>query len=297
VLVPYGDTDAEYLALVGAFTSELHKLGWHDKTNCHIEFRWTGGAADRLQTHATELANVAPDVIVTATPPALTVLMDRTRTIPIIFLNVGDPVAAGFVQSLARPSGNITGVMNFEFSMGSKWLGLLKELIPTLTRTAVLLPPGHVTNAGYLHAIQEAAPSVGVQVVPTLVRDGDEIDQAIKKFAGAATGGGIIVLPNPVTTVHRDRIVNAVAMNRLQAIYPFRFFASAGGLASYGVHTDDQWRLAANYVDRILRGEQAGDIPVQAPTKFELVINLKTARALGITIPPSLLARADEVIE
>jgi putative ABC transport system substrate-binding protein len=187
--------------------------------------------------------------------------------------------------------------MNFEFSMGSKWLGLLKELTPTLTRTAVLLPPGHVTNAGYLHAIQEAAPSVGVQVVPALVRDGEEIDQVIKKFAGAATGGGLIVLPNPVTTVYRDRIINAVAMHRLPAIYPFRFFSSAGGLASYGVSTEDQWRLAANYVDRILRGEQPGDIPVQAPTKFELVINVKTAKQLDITIPPSFLARADEVIE
>lgn len=295
VLMAYAENDPEYRSLVAAFMEELQKLGWVADRNIRVEYRWAAGDTGRMQQFAAELAGLKPDVILATSPPALEALKSKTKEIPIVFLNVADPVGAGLVQSLARP-GNITGVTNFEYTMGGKWLALLKEIVPSIDRVMVLLAPAHITNAGLLRAIEAVALSSKVQLTPLPARDAGEIERAMAAFARRSSGG-LIVLPNPVTTVHRKLIVSLAATYRLHAIYPFRFFAMAGGLMSYGVETIGQWRQVAGYVDRILCGAKPADLPVQAPTKFELVLNFKTAKALGLNIPPAFLGRADEVIE
>jgi putative ABC transport system substrate-binding protein len=292
----YGQTDREGQDRVAVFLDTFRRLGWSDGRNVRIDLRWGAGDADRSKAFAAELVRSAPDVIVVVNNPTLAALQPLTRTIPIVFIQVSDPVGSGFVAGLARPGGNITGFQNFEPTMGGKWLGVLKEAAPNMSRAAVLFGSDIAVNVAYLRAAEAVAPSLGLQVAPIDIHAGVEIERAIATFA-SQPDGGLVVLPNPNTTANRASIIILAARHRLPAIYPFRFFATEGGLMSYGIDQIDQWRGAATYVDRILRGEKPGDLPVQAPTKFELVINLKTAKATGLQIPPAFPLRADEVIE
>jgi putative tryptophan/tyrosine transport system substrate-binding protein len=292
----YGQTDREGQDRVAVFLDTFRRLGWSDGRNVRIDLRWGAGDADRSKAFAAELVRSAPDVIVVVNNPTLAALQPLTRTIPIVFIQVSDPVGSGFVAGLARPGGNITGFQNFEPTMGGKWLGVLKEAAPNMSRAAVLFGSDIAVNVAYLRAAEAVAPSLGLQVAPIDIHAGVEIERAIATFA-SQPDGGLVVLPNPNATANRASIIILAARHRLPAIYPFRFFATEGGLMSYGIDQIDQWRGAATYVDRILRGEKPGDLPVQAPTKFELVINLKTAKATGLQIPPAFPLRADEVIE
>jgi putative ABC transport system substrate-binding protein len=290
------ETDTEGQARVAAFRQGLQELGWTENRNIRIDARWAAGSSDRMRTHAADLAELKPDVILAAATTALIALQRVTRTIPIVFAQVTDPVAAGFVQSLARPGGNITGLTQHEFSIAVKWLELLKQIAPRVTRAAVLYDPANTAAAGYLRTIEPVAPSLGLQLSPSAVRDKDEITRAIDAFA-AGPDGGLILLPGPVGAAHRELIIGLAARHRLPAVYAFRYHVVSGGLASYGVDNIDLYRRAAWYVDRILKGESPSELPVQHATKFELVINLKTAKALGLDPPITLLARTDEVIE
>jgi putative ABC transport system substrate-binding protein len=292
----YAQTDREGQARIAVFLDTLQKLGWSDGRNIRIEYRWGAGDGDRSKAFAAELVRSAPDLIVAVNNPTLAELRRLTRTIPIVFIQVSDPVGSGFVAGLARPGGNITGFQNFESTMGGKWLGVLKEAAPNLSRAAVLFGSDTAVNVAFLRAAEAVAASLGVTVVPIDVHADAEIERAIANFAGQPDGG-LVVLPHPNTTANRASTIILAARYRLPAIYPFRFFAGEGGLMSYGIDQIDQWRGAATYVDRILRGEKPGELPVQAPTKFELVINLKTAKAIGLHIPPAFPLRADEVIE
>src|SRR5262249_10569146 len=264
--------------------------------NVRIDYRWGAGDADRSRAFAAELVRSTPDVIVVVNNSTLAELHRLTRTIPIVFTQVSDPVGSGFVAELARPGGNITGFQNFEPTMGGKWLGVLKEAAPNMGRAAVLFGSETAVNIAFLRAAEAVAPSLGVQVASIDIRAGVEIERAIATFANQP-GGGVVVLPNPNTTANRASIIILAARHRLPAIYPFRFFAIEGGLMSYGIDQIDQWRGAAAYVDRILRGGKPGGLPVQAPTQFGLVINLKAAKATGVRLPPAFPLRADEVIE
>jgi len=261
-----------------------------------IDYRWSAGDDERVRRHAAELVALAPDVILATGSATVGALLQATRTIPIVFPIAVDPVGAGFVESLARPGGNATGFLLFEYGISGKWLELLKEIAPKLKRVAILRDPSIAAGSGQLGAIQSVAPSLGVELSPFGVRDGGEIERAIDAFA-RVPNSGLIVTGTPLATVHRDLIIALAVRYRLPAVYYDRLFVSAGGLISYGPDILDQYRRAAAYVDRILKGEKPADLPVQAPTKYELVINLKTAKALGLEIPPTLLARADEVIE
>jgi putative ABC transport system substrate-binding protein len=261
-----------------------------------IDYRWGGGDADRIRTSAAELLALAPQVIVANSAQAVAALVQATRTVPIVFVSLPDPVGAGVVNSLARPGGNITGFLPFEFGMGAKRLEVLKEVAPQTTRVAMIRDPTVATATGMFGAIQAVAPSVGVELSPIDVRDAGEIEHAVTAFA-RSPNGGLIVTGGALAALHRDVIIKAAARHRLPAVYAFRYFVTSGGLISYGPDILDQFRRAAGYVDRILKGEKPADLPVQAPTKYELVINLKTAKALGLTVPDALLARADEVIE
>jgi putative tryptophan/tyrosine transport system substrate-binding protein len=285
--------EVEGQARVTAFVQGLEKLGWTDGRNVRVNIRWAGDDAGLYRSYATEL--VASDVIVASASPSVAALQQATRSVPIVFANVIDPVGAGFVDSLARPGGHTTGFTVFEYSISGKWLELLKEIAPKVTRVAVIRDTS-VTGIGQFAAIQSTAPSLGVELNPIAVRDVGEIEQAVAAFARSANGG-LIVTASSLVVPHRDLIFMLAARYRLPALYPFRFYATAGGLASYGPDSIDNFTRAAGYVDRILKGEKPSDLPVQAPTKYELVINLKTAKALGLTISPSLLATADEVIE
>jgi putative tryptophan/tyrosine transport system substrate-binding protein len=285
--------EAEGQARATAFVQGLQKLGWTDGRNVQISIRWAGDDAGLYRSYATEL--VASDVIVASASPSVAALQQATRSVPIVFANVIDPVGAGFVDSLARPGGHTTGFTVFEYSISGKWLELLKELAPKVTRVAVIRDTS-VGGIGQFAAIQSTAPSLAVELSPIAVRDAGEIEQAVAAFARSANGG-LIVTASSLVVPHRDLIFTLAARYHLPALYPFRFYATDGGLASYGPDSVDQFRRAAEYVDRILKGEKPADLPVQAPTKYELVINLKTAKALGLAIPQSLLARADEVIE
>jgi putative ABC transport system substrate-binding protein len=297
VLVASTADDPEAQARVAAFAEALSQLGWTDGRNLQIDVRWATTNADGLRRHAAELAALGPDVIVAATGTATVApLLQATRTVPIVFAVVIDPVGAGFVASLARPGGNATGFTIFEYGLSGKWLELLKQVAPGTTRVAVLRDPTIVSGIGQFAAIQAVAPSLGVELSPVDVRDAPEIERAVTAFV-RSSNGGLIVTPNALATRHRDLIITLAARHRLPAVYAWRFFAADGGLISYGPDLFDQYRRAAGYVDRILRGEQPADLPVQTPTRYELVINLKTAKALGIDIPTTLLARADEVIE
>jgi putative ABC transport system substrate-binding protein len=288
--------DAEGQSRLTAFTQALPQLGWIDGQNVRIDYRFGDGKADTMRKYATELVALAPDVILASSSGALAPLLEATRTVPIVFAGIADPVAAGYVESLARPGGNATGFTVYEYSIGGKWLELLKQVAPNVTRVVVLRESGIAAGPGLFSAIQALAPSLGLESRPIHVRDPSEIERGIATFAQAANSG-MIATGSPAQSAHRDLITSLAAKHRLPAIYNARFFAAAGGLISYGADFLDQSRRAASYVDRILKGEKPVDLPVQAPTKYELVINLKTAKALGLTVPPALLARADEVIE
>jgi len=288
--------DPEAQARVGAFLQGLQELGWAVGRNMRIEYRWGAGDADRTRGYAAELVALAPDVILTSGASALAPLLQATRSVPVVFAQVPDPVGAGFVNSLARPGGNTTGFITYEYGLSGKWLELLTQIAPSVTRAAVIRDPAVSAGTGQWGAIQAVAPSVRVLVSPVNVRDAGEIERDVAAFAHGSNSG-LIVTASALAIRHRNLIVTLAARHRLPAVYYQRGFVTGGGLISYGPDFIDQYRRAAGYVDRILKGEKPSELPVQAPTKYELVINLKTAKALGLDVPQSLLARADEVIE
>ena len=296
VLMSVAADDAEGQARLMAFGQGLAQLGWTVGRNVRFDIRWTAGKADDTRQYVTELVALAPDAILAAGGSVVGPLLQVTGTVPIVFTQVVDPVGAGFVESLGRPGGNATGFINFEYGISVKWLELLKQIVPSVRRVAVLRDPAIASAVGQLGAIQGAAPSFEVEVSPVGVRAGGEIERAVAAFA-RGSNDGLIVLTTGLTLVHRELIISLAARHRLPAVYTDRTFVTGGGLISYGPDRMQHFRLAAGYVDRILKGEKPADLPVQAPTKYELVINLKTAKALGLDVPPTLLARADEVIE
>jgi putative tryptophan/tyrosine transport system substrate-binding protein len=288
--------DAEFQARIGAFLQGLALLGWTIGRNMRIDIRWATTNVVEIRRHAAELAALAPDAILAAGATTVGSLQQATRTVPIVFPFIGDPVGAGFVDSLARPGGNVTGFMTFEYSISGKWLELLKQIAPGVTRVAVLRDSAIPTGIGQFGVIQAMAPSLRVEVTPVNVRDAGEVERAVAAVAVAANSG-LIVTASALASRHRDLIVALATRHRLPAVYPYRFFVAAGGLISYGPDLTDQFRQAAGYVDRILKGEKPADLPVQAPTKYELVVNLKAAKAIDLEVPPTLLVRADEVLE
>jgi putative tryptophan/tyrosine transport system substrate-binding protein len=296
VLMNLAEDDREGLARLAAFKQALQKLGWVEGRNAHFDIRWGAGNDERYRMLAIELVALSPDVILGAAGSTVPSLLRATRTVPIVFTQTPDPVGAGFVESLARPGGNATGFTNLEYGLSGKYLELLKEMVPNVKRAAILRDATDPAGTGQWGAIQSVAPLLGLVLTPIGMRDADEIERALSAFARIADGGPVITGSAPAA-VHRDLIIALADKYRLPAVYPFKFFASAGGLVSYGPDTLDQFRRAAGYVDRILKGERPADLPVQSPTKYELAINLKTAKVLGLTVPDSLLARADEVIE
>jgi putative ABC transport system substrate-binding protein len=296
VLVNLAADDPESQARIGAFLQALQEFGWTMGRNIQIDYRYAGGNADRIRQYAAELVSLAPDVILANGNFGVGPLQQVTRTLPIVFVGVTDPVGGGFVASLARPDSNATGFANFEYGLSGKWLELLKEIAPRVTRAGVIRDSAITGDIGQLGAIQSVAPSLGIELSPIGVRDREEIARAITTFARAPKGG-LIVVSGAVVIADRDQIITLASRYQLPAVYPFRFFATSGGLISYGPDPLDQYRRAAGYVNRILKGEKPADLPVQAPTKYELVINRKTAKALGLDVPSALLARADEVIE
>jgi putative ABC transport system substrate-binding protein len=288
--------DAEASIEAGVFERGLEQQGWKLGINLRIDYRWGAGDADLYRRYAAELVALAPDVLLAVGGTAVGDLQQASRTVPIVFVNVTDPVGRGLVASLARPGGNATGFTLFEFGVAGKWVELLKRIAPSVTRVAVLRKPAIIGAMGQLAAIQTAALSVGVEVSPVDARRASEIERALSGFI-RGSNDGLIVTSGGSTISRRDLIVALAAQHRLPAVYPHRFFTSGGGLMSYGPDTTDPYRLAAGYVDRILKGEKAADLPVQAPTKYDLIVNLKTAKVMGLDIPPTVLARADEVIE
>jgi putative ABC transport system substrate-binding protein len=296
VLLGLVANDPEGQARLATFQQALQQLGWIEGRNLRIDIRWGGGNTDDVRKYAAELVALAPDVILATASFSMGALLQATRLVPIVFTNVPDPVGAGFVDSLARPGSNATGFLTFEYGVSGKWLALLKEIAPGVTRAGVIRDPALPAGIGQLGAIQAVAPSLRIEVSAVNVRDPSEIEHAVATFARAANGG-LIVTQSALATIHRELIVTLAARHRLPTVYSSRVFVTAGGLVSYGADVANQDRLAAGYVDRILKGEKLANLPVQAPTKYELVINLKTARALGLTVPPTLLAAADEVIE
>ena len=296
VLMNLAAADPESTARVTAFAQGLQESGWTIGRNVQIDTRWAAADADLFRRYAAELVALAPDVILASSSPAMMSLQQLTRTVPMVFVNIVDPVGAGFVESLARPGGNATGFVLYEYGMSAKWLELLKEIVPPLKLAAVLRDPAIASGAGQYAVIQAAAPSFGVELRAVGVRDAGEIERAITAFA-RSSNGGLIVTGSPLALVHRDLIITLAARHRLPAVYPFRYFATSGGLISYGPNATDPYRRAASYIDRILKGEKPAELPVQAPTKYELVINLKTAKTLDLTVLDGLLARATEVIE
>jgi putative tryptophan/tyrosine transport system substrate-binding protein len=297
VLMPLAADDPEAQPRVNAFEQALQKLGWTEGSRLRIEYRLAGSDPGLIRAHAAEIVGLSPDVILANATPVLTAILRETSTIPVVFVQIIDPVSRGFVSSLARPGGNVTGFTNFEFPMGGKWVEMLKEVAPAVTSVAVVSNPDTAPYGGpFFQQIRTSAISLAIEASEARVHDVAGLERAVAEIA-AKSNGGLIVLPDIFTTVHRDTIIALTSLHRLPAVYPFRYFASRGGLISYGVDAVDLFRRSADYVDRILRGERAADLPVQAPVKYELVINLKTAKALGLEIPPSVLARADEVIE
>ena len=295
VLINTVDNDPDAVARLSAFKKALRELGWDEGRNLQIDTR-LGVEDDRIRRNAAELIALAPDVILANGPPPAMALQQATRSVPIVFAGVNDPVSSGFVESLAQPGGNITGFSLVEYSFSGKWLELLKELSPRVMRAAILRDLGLASGSGQLGAIQSVAPSLGVELTPLNVSDAGAIERSLAAFA-RSPNGGMIVTGSTLALVHRKLIITLADRHRLPAVYPQRPFIASGGLISYGTDSIDPFRRAAGYADRILKGEKPADLPVQAPTKYELVINLKTARALGLEVPPTLLARADEVIE
>jgi putative tryptophan/tyrosine transport system substrate-binding protein len=296
VLMNVAADDPEAQARNVAFLQGLHELGWTDDRDVRIDYRWAAGDADRLRRYAAELVALAPDVVLASGTSTVGPLQRASGTVPIVFAGVTDPVGAGFVNSVARPGSNATGFISFEYGLSGKWLELLKQIAPGVTRVAVLRDPEISGGTGQFGAIQSVASSFGVELSPINVRDAGEIERAIAAFA-RSSNGGLILTASGLAFVHRDLIIALAARHKLPTIYYYRIFVSAGGLVSYGPDPHNQYRLAASYVDRILKGEKPADLPVQAPTKYELAINLKTAKTLGLEIPSSVLALADEVIE
>src|SRR6476660_10471016 len=295
VLINMAADDPEGHARITAFAQGLQEAGWTTGRNVRIDYRWGGGGADAMAKYAAELVALAPDVILAATSSSVVALQRITRTIPIVFVQVIDPVSAGFVASLARPGGNATGFTTIEYGFSGKWLELLKEIAPRITRAAVIRDPTGLAQMGQMGAIQSVAPSLGVELRPVEARDAGEIERAVGAFARSGNGG-LIVLSGNASLAHRELIITLAARERLPAIYSDRVFVARGGLMSYDTNRIEQYRRAVGYVDRILKGEKPADLPVQAPTKYDLVINLQTAKALGIIVPPALLATADEPI-
>ena len=297
VLMNQAADDPETQARTAAFQQGLQKLGWTEGRNVRLDIRSGAADPDNARKMAAELVALSPDVILASAVVSLAPLLDVTRVIPIVCVIMPDPVGAGFVDSLAEPGGNVTGILLLEYSLSGKWLELLKEIAPRVTRAAVLRDPATSAGIGQFAVIQAVAPSLGVDVRPVNVSDAIEIERAVTAFAKSSTSGGLIVTASALAGVHRNLIAMLAARHKLPSVSAFRSLVSAGGLVSYGADLIDQYRQAAGYVDRILKGEKPADLPVQAPTKYELVVNLKTAKALGLTVPPTLLARADEVIE
>jgi putative tryptophan/tyrosine transport system substrate-binding protein len=296
VLMYLEENDPQSKIYLEAFVQTLQKLGWTVGRNLRIDYRWTGGDAERVRKYAAELVALAPDVILAAGGSHVGPLQRATHTIPIVFVQVADAVGGGFVKSLAKPGGNATGFTNFEFDISTKWLELLKQIAPRMTRTAVLRDPNNPNGTAQFGAIQAVAPSLGVEVSPIGLNDAHEIEDGLNEF-GRESNGGVIVTPSGLAIVHRQLIIRTTTRMKLPAIYPFRFFVEEGGLISYGPDVVDQYRGAAGYVDRILKGQKPADLPVQRSTKVDLVINLKTGEQIGLTIPPNVLARADRVIK
>jgi putative ABC transport system substrate-binding protein len=293
VLMAYAKDNPEVQARIAAFIDELQQLGWIDGRNAKIDYRWVTGD---LRKAATELVTLSPDVILASTTPAVAALQQATSTVPIVFAQVADPVSAGFVASLAKPGGNMTGFSTFEYEIGAKWLEVLKEIAPNVTRVGVIREPRSTSSIGQFGAIQSAARLSKVEVSPLGGQDGKDIERTVTEFA-RGSNCGLISLATPLVINNRQLIISLAARHQLPTTYPFRSFVANGGLICYGPDPIDLHRQAAGYVDRILKGEKPADLPVQAATKFEMVINLKTAKGLGLTVPPSLLAQANEVIE
>lgn len=296
VLTYLEENDPQSKIYLDEFVQALQKLGWTVERNLRIDYRWTGSDAERARKYAAELVALAPDAILVAGGGMLGPLQRATHTIPIVFVQVADAVGGGFVKSLAKPGGNATGFTNFEFDISTKWLELLKQIAPRMTRTAVLRDPNNPSGTGQFGAIQAVASSLGVDASPIGLTDAREIEDGLNEF-GREPNGGVIVTPNGLAIVHRQLIIRTTARMKLPAIYPFRYFVTDGGLISYGPDVVDQYRRAAGYVDRILKGQKPADLPVQRSTKLDLAVNLKTAKQIGLTIPPSVLARADRVIK
>jgi putative ABC transport system substrate-binding protein len=295
-LMPYAANDPQVQNRNAAFLQGLQQLGWTVGQNVQIEYRWSAGSEDDTRKYAAELVALSPDVIFVSGNAGVEPLRRLTRSVPIVFVSVPDPVGAGFVDSLARPGGNVTGFTVFDYGIGAKWLEVLKEIAPNTTRAAILRDPNITAGVGQWGAIQSVSPSFAIEVGPVNLIDPAEIDRALAAFA-RSPNGGLIATGSALTVARRDLIIALAARYRLPAVYYDRYYVAAGGLISYGSNTVEQFRLAATYIDRILKGEKPADLPVQAPTRYETVINLKTAKVLGLTVPPSLLSRADEVIE
>jgi putative ABC transport system substrate-binding protein len=296
ILLPAAVGDPIFEARLAAFQQELARLGWIVGRNVRIDTRWATTDPAEIRRHAAELVALSPDVILSTGDTTVPPLLQVTRTVPIVFPVVNDPLGAGYVESLARPGGNVTGFMLYEYSIGVKWLELLKEIAPNVTRVAVFRDSTNPAQTAQFGVIQAVAPMLKVEVIPVEMRDAGEIEQAVEAFA-RSPNGGLIVVGSAASLRYRDLVITLAAQNKLPAIYWERFFVVAGGLISFGAHTIDQYRRAAGYVDRILQGEKAADLPVQAPTKYEMTINLRTAKALGLSVPLSLQQRADELIE
>ncbi len=296
VLYPLPANDPQAQTRNAAFLQGLQQLGWIVGHNVQIDYRWSGGNEDDTRKYAAELVALAPDVIFTSGSAGAGPLRRATRTVPFVFVLVVDPVGSGYVDSMARPGGNATGFTSFDYSIGAKWLELLKEIAPSVTRAAVVRDPAITAGIGMWGAIQSVSPSVAIEVSPINVGDADEIERTLTAFAGSPNGG-LILTGSALAVAHRDLIIGLAARYRLPAVYYDSYFVAAGGLISYGADNTEPYRLAASYVDRILKGEKPSDLPVQAPTRYELVINLKTAKALGLSVPQSILARADKIIE
>jgi putative tryptophan/tyrosine transport system substrate-binding protein len=296
VMISLAENDPEAQANAAALREGLRQLGWTEGRNIRTDYRWSVGDPGRARAAAKELLDLSTDVIMPATTQMLAAVKEAPGSVPVVFVNISDPVGTGFVDSLARPGGNVTGFTNFEYATGEKWLQTLKELAPDIKRTAVITNPKNPNTALYLRAIEPAAAALRLQLTVSPVSDAAEIERAIETFARMPEGS-LLVMPDPLTISNRDLIVALTARHRLPAAYPYRLFAASGGLLSYGIDRVDLYRRAAAYVDRVLKGAKAGDLPIQQPTKFELVINLKTAKALGLSVPLPLIGRADEVIE
>jgi putative tryptophan/tyrosine transport system substrate-binding protein len=296
VLLPYADSDRLVHSRVQAFVHRLQDLGWEEGRNIHIDYRWAGDNPDSLRAYAAQLMALKPEVILAVNPPAAATLKQETSSVPVVFVNVADAVGAGLVENLAKPGGNLTGFTNFEFSTAGKWVDLLKQIAPSTARIAVTNNSTNPATAGYLGVIDLAATSSGLRLTKVPAHDPAEIEPSIESIARESYVG-LVILPDPITTAYRDLIIGSVARNRLPTIYPFRYFATAGGLISYGPEAVEPYRQGASYVDRILKGDKPADLPVQGATKYELVINRKTAGSLGLEVPYTLLGTADEVIE